>query len=338
LRRASLVALFERGRSRKEIEERDFTNLMRLYDLFEGLDAQRRFPEGSFRDFLAFIAEESSSSPDTVKRRKELALAWLQAYKHQEVRNAVILGIMALTLVMLAGAAVFGVLISLQSLLAIAPLADLLETIEAPVKADWKTAATIAASLAGLVGLGKFLTDYLGDVEAWATYEETDLKFMARSKVLEQSMELLTHVLSDPACERVTIVSHSLGTSVAHDTVLALTRRNRAYKPDDPITGPVPLNKIEHFVTMGSPIDKIEYFFESYSSRSHRYKRVVESLRGDIGSPPFTRNRHPHIHWINFWDQGDVISGALQSPASAAEFCQRVDNVHVRSLSFPAPG
>jgi pimeloyl-ACP methyl ester carboxylesterase len=209
-----------------------------------------------------------------------------------------------------------------------------LTQLDAPLKADWKTVVAIAASLAGLVGIGRFLTDYLGDVEAWATYEETDIKHMARNKVLDQSLELLTHVLGDPACERVTVIAHSLGTSVAHDALLALTRRNRAFKPEDPIAGPVPMNKIEHFVTMGSPIDKIEYFFESYSSPSHRYKRVVEALRGDIGAPPFTRNRHPYIHWINFWDQGDAISGALHSPASAVDFNQRVDNVHVANFGF----
>jgi hypothetical protein len=161
---------------------------------------------------------------------------------------------------------------------------------------------------------------------------------MARNKVLDRSIELLTHVLDDPACERVTIVAHSLGTSVAHDALLALTRRNRAFKPDDPIAGPVPMTKIEHFVTMGSPIDKIEYFFESYSSPSHRFKRVVEALRGDIGSPPFSRNNRPYIHWINFWDQGDAISGGLHSPTAAANSNQRVDNVHVANFRFPDPG
>ncbi len=38
-----------------------------------------------------------------------------------------------------------------------------------------------------------------------------------------------------------------------------------------------------------------------------------------------------------FWDQGDTISGALHSPASAAGFYQRVDNVHVANFSFPDP-
>ncbi|QWG20332.1 hypothetical protein KMZ68_11090 [Bradyrhizobium sediminis] len=340
LRRASLAALFERKRAQPpvETEERDYARLISLYDDFEGLEAQRRFPEGSFDEFLSFVAEEAKSKPETARRLEALARAWYAAYRFEELRNAAILAIMALALVLLAGATLFGVLIVLQSMLAFRPLADVLTQLDAPLKADWKTVIAIAASLAGLVGIGRFLTDYLGDVEAWATYEETDIKHMARNKVLDQSLELLTHVLGDPACERVTVVAHSLGTSVAHDALLALTRRNRAFKPEDPIAGPVPMNKIEHFVTMGSPIDKIEYFFESYSSPSHRYKRVVEALRGDIGAPPFTRNRHPYIHWINFWDQGDAISGALHSPASAVDFNQRVDNVHVANFGFPDPG
>jgi hypothetical protein len=134
------------------------------------------------------------------------------------------------------------------------------------------------------------------------------------------------------------VISHSLGTSIAQDTLLSVSRDNKARSPANADLGPTPLGKIEHFVTMGSPIDKIEYFFESYRSASHRYKRVVEALRGDIGSYPFCANRHPHIHWINFWDEGDAISGALQSPASAVRTSQIVDNVHARAFDFPAPG
>jgi hypothetical protein len=154
------------------------------------------------------------------------------------------------------------------------------------------TALGIVTTLVSVV-LGKFLTDYMGDVEAWATYEETDEKNERRQKVLERGVQTFAHVLGDPRCNRVAVVAHSLGTSIAHDTLLTLARQNRAINPQDPIAGPVPLHKVEHFITMGSPIDKIEYFFESYRSGSHRYKRVVEELRGDIGNVPFCRNRKP---------------------------------------------
>jgi hypothetical protein len=245
---------------------------------------------------------------------------------------------MLLAIGLLAGAALAGALAVLQSLSPDGMFGGLLNRLGAPMKADWKSALTIVVSLAGLFGLTGFLTDYLGDVQAWATYEETDAKHVARNKVLDEALTVLTHVLSDPQCDRVAVVAHSLGTSVAHDALLALNRRNRATNPTNPMDGPLPLNKIEHFVTMGSPIDKIEYFFESYASACHRYKRVVEDLRGDIGTAPFSKNRKPYVHWINFWDEGDVISGALQSPASASHFAARVDNVHVENFAFPAPG
>jgi hypothetical protein len=340
LRRASLVALFEHDRANgKRIAEKHYVDLLRFYNDFEGLDAQRRFADGTFDEFLSFVAQQCKDDATRLQGCETLARAWFHAYRLSELRNAACLAVMAFTLALAAAAVVLGILLGLQSALAFAPLAELLGKFGEPPKADWRGAAAVGVVLLSLFGITRFLTEYLGDVEAWATYEETDLKHVARNKVLDQSLQILTHVLSDPKCKRVTIVAHSLGTSIAHDTLLALLRRNMAHRPNpDPIAQPVPLVKIEHFVTMGSPIDKIEYFFESYSSASHRYKRVVESLRGDIGTPPFSRNNKPFVHWINFWDRGDVISGALHSPASAVNVRHRVDNVHVASFWFPVPG
>ncbi|MGD9332157.1 MAG: hypothetical protein PVJ53_12650, partial [Desulfobacterales bacterium] len=94
-----------------------------------------------------------------------------------------------------------------------------------------------------------------------------------------RGVDLISHVLQDPDCKRAVMVAHSLGTAVAHDVLLQAARHNRAYNATDPISGPIPLEKMTHWVTFGSPIDKIQYFFESYKSRHHRYKRVVEELR-----------------------------------------------------------
>jgi hypothetical protein len=163
------------------------------------------------------------------------------------------------------------------------------------VTANWKTALGLAVSLASYLKLTKFLTDYLGDVEAWATYEETDEKYERRAKVIAIGTDVLTQVLGDERCDRAVLVAHSLGTTVAHDTPFSILRNNRARNNEDPIKGPTPLLKIEHFVTLGSPIDKIEYFFESYRSPFHRYRRVVEYLSGDISTEPFCRNGKPFI-------------------------------------------
>jgi hypothetical protein len=235
-----------------------------------------------------------------------------------------------------AGAAVTLMLVILQRLTAFAantPFASL----AAEALATWKTALGLATALATFLGLSRFLTNYLGDVEAWATYEETDEKYERRAKFIDIGTDILAQVLGDERCDRAVLISHSLGTSVAQDTLLSILRNNRARKPEDPMAGPIPLRKIEHFITLGSPIDKIEYFFESYLSKFHRYRRIAEYLRGDIGREPFCRHNRPHIHWINFWDDGDPVSGALHSPTGHEGFVQRVDNVQVASLAFPNP-
>jgi hypothetical protein len=113
---------------------------------------------------------------------------------------------------------------------------------------------------------------------------------------------------------------------------------NRAENREKPMDGPLPLRKIEHFITWGSPIDKVEYFFESSTSASHRYLRVQDILRGDTGGPPFADNRKPHIHWINFWDDGDIVSGPLSSPMPAQRSINPIDNFHVKGFAFPHPG
>lgn len=333
LRRASLVSLFEPGQPPLDgIEVRDYGQMLKLYNDFEGLVAQRNFPLGSYKDFLAFLTSKESKNPDRLRRHLRLARIWRRTYVLEEARNALALTTLALALVLLAGGALVGTFTLLEALVAA------LSRYSIVWEVGWKTAATTLVSLAGLLGLGKILTDYLGDVEAWATYEETDVKHEARKKVLDQSVELLTHVLNDPKCRRVVIVAHSLGTSIAHDAILELTRCNLAQDAENAMSARVRLDKIDQFVTMGSPIDKIEYFFEGYASASHRYKRVVEALRGDIGSAPFSDRDIPQIHWINFWDEGDPISGPLQSPAGSSHYLQRVDNVRVANLSFPAPG
>lgn len=332
LRRAVLAAMFEGEHATATPEQKqDYRDLLELYDDFDRAD--QAFPAGSFDDFLSFIREHPSVAPDAGVRLQLLARRWQSQYRQDEVRNAVLLATMALALLLLGGGALLGIFVALKAVLGL----ELVPQSALPFAADWKSVLAVAGFLAAALGLTRFLSDYMGDVQAWATYEETDAKHMARSKVIDRSLEVLSHVLLDDACTRVAVVAHSLGTSVAHDALLALSRRNRAYNPADPMTGMVDLSKIEHFVTMGSPIDKIEYFFESYVSNSHRYKRVVEDLRGDIGTEPFKHNTKPFIHWINFWDEGDPISGPLHSPASAKDFAQRVDNIHVASYRFPMP-
>jgi hypothetical protein len=105
------------------------------------------------------------------------------------------------------------------------------------------------------------------------------------------------------------------------------------------------LEKIQHFVTMGSPIDKTQYFFATLRSRVSRYVETIEAIRGNISTPPFTIAKEgqaeqvwlPQIHWVNYWDQADLISGPIWNVIGADIDIQRVDNVRVASYGFPEP-
>ena len=343
LRRAVLIDLLDVQEKWPDgVEEADFERLVKLYDDFEKPNIIERFPEGTFKDFISFIEDEKEG--EKVRKVQSVALArmWLKQYQLRELLNGFYLLTLALALVFSALLSVFLIFLFLQFFAGLTLFSGdqhpLLHTFITKWNPSWKTAAGLAVSLFSFLGLKGFLTDYMGDVESWATYEETDKKHEQRHKVIELGTTVINHVLAQEACSRVVIVSHSLGTTVAHDTLLHVTRNNRARNSHDPITGPTELIKISHFVTLASPIDKIQYFFESYKSRYHRYKRVVEELRGDIGEVPFSRFGTPHIHWVNFWDEGDIISGALQSPTNRKRIRHRVDNVHVSSLYFPDPG
>jgi|GEM_PF-3732708 len=217
--------------------------------------------------------------------------------------------------------------------------------------------------------VARFLRDYVGDVQLWATYEETSEKFAKRTEILKTGLETTTHVLNHNGCERVIFVSHSLGTTIAYDTLLTIGRHNRAIdnasqfetdeaEPDNirylgtgggGLPLPMTLSKngekidtsnIRYFVTMGSPVDKIHYFFESKSGLYRPFELITDDIRGDISSSPFAReNGVPNFRWINFWSQEDYVSGALYTP-NPRKFTMReqaVNNVLIKSHHFPAP-
>jgi len=343
LRRSSLIELRDHAeRWPAECTEEDFDLLLLAYDDFEGWTARRGYPKGRYRDFKDFLASKCAGEADRLPRLNFLCDSWRSGYRLSEIRNAFLLATLALMLLLVGAMAIGLGFMLLQVLsgwdldrwlrgLGLSAVADRLE----PSVAN---AVPLVIGAAGLFKLTSFLTAYLGDVELWTTYEETNEKHKKRKEVLKRGFAVLSHVLMDDNCERVVVVGHSLGTAVAQDTLLEAARHNTARNPAVPISEPLPLEKIRHVVTMASPIDKIQYFFESYASAHHRYKRVVEELRGDLGKPPFAKNRKPHAHWINYWDTGDIISGPLHSPSNRAMPHLRVDNVHVSNFTFPDPG
>ncbi|MEM1201211.1 MAG: hypothetical protein AAGI06_18060, partial [Pseudomonadota bacterium] len=367
LRRSHLIELWEsKDDWPSDITEEDFKELLESYAEFDGAariakEARLRAedPEvgGEFSDFLNHLQDEDEArkgklgdkyDPDLLSRLTKLAKIWKKRYEQKEWVSFFTLIGMALALLLTTYFVAKGVLWGLgavHDVLEHYRFEALLEFFSSWGKATWGNALAIAVGLLFSTLLGNFLVNRMSDVERWATYSETDEKFRKRQEVLERSIKLLSHVVSQQGCNRVVVVAHSLGTSIAYDTLLAAVHENKAHNPSDPTEGRLDFSQISHFVTLASPVDKIEYFFESFRSKFRRYRRIYNEIRGDIGTEPFTRSGGQlAIHWVNIWDQLDVISGPLQSPAPQRIRKNRrnqplalVDNVHVNNMAYCNP-
>lgn len=345
LRRSALSDLYDKPRKwPKGILAEDFTRILTCYSDYNNLSVKRGQVSPDLEGFKTFIGStlvDQENRDALTERLNSLADAWARHYRTTEIRNAVFIANVLLALVLAFGGAAWVLFYVISFVVSEIPNLNV-PTWLTSVTDGWKdtTFWGALAMIPGFVltlGAGRFLSNSLGDVQAWSTLDETDPAHEKREKVLTSSCKLIAHVLEDPKCTRALVVSHSLGTSVAHDTLLRMGWKNSADGNSAPIKGPPDLRKIRHFITMGSPVDKIQYFFESTRSDSHRYMRVKDKVRGDLTSAPFANNQHPHIHWVNYWDEADIISGALHSDTGEETVENGVDNVHVQNRHFPNP-
>jgi hypothetical protein len=321
----------------------------------------------TFRDYIEFLHEPSCASRYGTENLKLIQAANTWWWQDIFAQLWYFLLIMMLLLLLLGAIfsslwVIYAVVVSLIQMFW-HEIEHLVPKFGQPQMAQNPVLILVLLPLTLIVGrrLKQFLSDYLGDVQQYVTFEETDVKYQRRTKILGHTVSMLRHVLQDERCTRVIVIAHSLGSVIAYDSLLELQRYNLSLKADTnqqtAITArefdisatqkpeQLRLEKIQHFVTMGSPIDKTQYFFATLRSRVSRYVETIEAIRGNISTPPFTIAKEgqedqgwlPQIHWVNYWDQADLISGPIWNVIGADIDIQRVDNVQVASYSFPEP-
>jgi hypothetical protein len=333
LKRAFLHKLFF---DRQAQPVRLFQALERTYRTFENMEFRRRYPSGRFRVFLQALQAENPRDMDDLS---PLAERWRSALVDEQIS------------VVFISAAVFGVLFSFATLAVVIACRLLALVVALPAWAvpvvNKSSGLPLYALLpTGLVLLGigwsarAFFRNFLSDVVFWTTTFEKDVRYQKRRDILYAAEATVRHVVSDPACERVVLVAHSLGTAIAYETLLNLGRRstaeskNAAEAPSVGQIGPN-LSKLTHLLTFGSPIDRIAYFFNLTYSRYHRFNRVVDDLMGGTGDPPFRVKKARVLQWINIRDPADPIASRLFSPRSRIP--NREDIAEVAALSSHVP-
>jgi hypothetical protein len=316
LRRATLLGGWKpHTKKAGDSPDAEYRQLLEAYDEFQDAKQFTEYPTGSFQEFLAFLVKNYSK--DLVQPAKQWQRRFIQVQ-----RNILML---AITFLLTLGLLLLGTI-------------ALIWQIPAEIVPFKLTVLLGIGILGAFLGIRWFLRNYVGDLYFWTTYQETAQKNQKRRAILNHCAEYLSHVLNDKYCERVVLVGHSMGTTVAHDAILELAFRNRTLDSTGVPKKRFRLDKIKHFVTVASPIDKVYYLFETWTSKSYRYNRVVEANRGDIGTFPFSDKNGPRIHWINFWDRADVASSPLYTPTNRKfKPEQVVDNYEVAGTCFPSP-
>lgn len=166
--------------------------------------------------------------------------------------------------------------------------------------------------VAGSMLFSSFISTVFSDVKYWSALDENDPKHETRRKIENRAISTLQHILADPCCGRVVIVSHSLGTAIAYDALrkIGLYNDARLRDPDKWIQ----IKKVDCLITLGSPIDKLTLLFETSPAKTFREDVLREGLRGNMINAPFWAGDRQRIKWINFWDEQDPVSDPLHIP------------------------
>jgi len=162
------------------------------------------------------------------------------------------------------------------------------------------------------------IVDFIGDIVAYTSIDINSKFYNVRISILEESVAELTAILENPKYDQVIVAGHSLGSVIAYDTLNRINQ-NMNLKLIDPKYA----KKIKGFVTFGSPLDKIAFFFREHTPDSQYLRRQILNNYHSFKARVLYTQPNPktltdpfqsfldHVYWINFWDPKDVVSGHL---------------------------
>lgn len=339
IRRMALHELRE-DITKDEIDDAESCMLADAFSEFSKFKARTEYPKGRFRDFIAFLHSDKYRHNSSLEKS---ARKWRWKYWRSEFWNCIYLSTLFMFILLLLAAVLWSAILIYQPIRSsvIGFLGESLSFIQFSKDLrlfNWVNTAVIVLGIFFMIYIRSFLRKYVGDVQFWGTFEETNIKYKIRKQILRYGVSILRHTSEDNQCKRIVVISHSLGTSIAFNSLLEYARELKAYenKSEDRIGI---LGKFDQFVTIGSPIDKIQYFFGSHIGEYARVDQLLDDIQGRITDPPFTVQNKQQMHWINYYDVGDIISGSLESVLDFRNLEMHIDNVQIASSKgFPNPG
>jgi hypothetical protein len=153
------------------------------------------------------------------------------------------------------------------------------------------------------------MVEYVGDVAAYVSSTKLDRFDALRKAIKELAKESASAVYSAMADEKtfqyksVAIVGHSLGSVIAYDTLNRLLADDMLRQPQVDIAG-----RTSVFLTFGSPLDKIAFFFSIMGKKTRHIREQLAALVQPLIQKKEIRR---HIPWVNVYTHNDVICGSL---------------------------
>jgi len=162
--------------------------------------------------------------------------------------------------------------------------------------------------------------DFIGDVVGYLDLDPRSEHYQTRQKIIGGAVAELCALIADDYDE-IIIAGHSLGSVIAYDTLNRIIQATNAGRVKEKEA-----SKIAGFVTFGSPLDKIAFFFrERVEGDKEVQRQILAHLHGfrtrslvedenekrgvKVGSP--MHFELPEIRWLNFYHRKDLISGRL---------------------------
>src|SRR5690606_19272522 len=122
-----------------------------------------------------------------------------------------------------------------------------------------------------LLGKGeKIFVDFVGDVVVYSSTSQKDKTFEIRKKILDGAFNQLKIILECGKYENIIAAGHSLGSVIAYD---AINKINNEMLFNEKLR--LCAGKLKGFVTFGSPLDKIAFFFRDHTQDEEYIRRQL---------------------------------------------------------------
>jgi hypothetical protein len=181
----------------------------------------------------------------------------------------------------------------------------------------------------------QFLVDFLGDVLIYTTRDENSEHFAARNSVVTIVRETIRRALAETPFgretpyDRVIIMAHSLGSTIALDAIMSLYE----HREEGSIL-PGSWNRLRAFITFGSSIEKTRYFTEASEGERHSvsFNKWRDEVYGQIFTPDVAmlhESAGVPVVWANYWYAEDPIANPICTFRSFLQTGQSIATLEV---------